>query len=71
MSKDDRKELNMTSTYGYQTEYAGFAFAKSRYVPSNTDTYFGSRLCLKSDALVKYCGRQFTDIWADFFLIRK
>ena len=71
MSEDDRKELNMTSTYGYQTEYAGFACADSCSAPSNTNASIGSRLCLKSGTLAKYCGRQFTDIWADFLLIRK
>lgn len=55
----------------YQTEYAGFAYANSAYVPSAPYATFGSRLCLKSDTLAVYCGKQFIDIWADFFLIRK
>ena len=71
MSADDRTELNMKSTDGYQTEYAGFAYAHSYYTPSRSNATFGSRLCLKSDTLAKYCGRQFTDIWDDFLLIRK
>lgn len=71
MSADERMELNMTSTDGYQTEYAGFAYAYSINAPSTLYTRVGSRLCFKSDALAKYCGRQFTDIWADFLLIRK
>ena len=71
MSADDRTELNMKSTDGYQTEYAGFAYALSLCAPSHSYSGFGSRLCLKSDALAKYCGRQFTDIWEDFLLIRK
>lgn len=71
MSEDDSKELNMKSTDGYQTEYAGFGSAYSFFTPSNASAYFGSRLCLKSDTLATYCGRQFTDIWADFLLIRK
>lgn len=71
MSEDVRMELNMTSTDGYQTEYAGFACLYPYDAPSNTATSAGSRLCLKSDTIAKYCGRQFTDIWADFLLIRK
>ena len=71
MSADDRTELNMKSTDGYQTEYAGFAFAYSYHAPSASRTSVGSRLCLKSDTLAKYCGKQFTDIWADFLMIRK
>lgn len=71
MGEDERKERNMVSTVGYQTEYAGFAFALSHHAPSASSTYLGSRLCLKSDALAEYCGNQFIDILADFLLIRK
>ena len=71
MGEDERKKRNMVSTVGYQTEYAGFACANSASAPSFSHTHIGSRLCLKSDALAAYCGKQFTDIWADFLLIRK
>lgn len=55
----------------YQSEYAGLTFAHSDYAPSATYTYFGSRLCLKSEALATYCGKQFISLWADFCLIKK
>lgn len=71
MEASELKERNMVSTEKYQTDYAGFAFADSYYAPSDSNTDIGSRLCLKSDALAEYCGKQFTDIWADFLLIRK
>lgn len=71
MEASELKERNMVSTEKYQTDYAGFACAYSSYAPSLSDTTVGSRLCLKSDALAEYCGKQFTDIWADFLLIRK
>ena len=71
MEASELKERNMVSTEKYQTDSAGFAFASSSNAPSASNTRFGSRLCLKSDALAEYCGKQFTDIWADFLLIRK
>lgn len=71
MEASELKERNMVSTEKYQTDYAGFAFAHSTYAPSDSVALLGSRLCLKSDALAEYCGKQFTDIWADFLLIRK
>lgn len=71
MEASELKERNMVSTEKYQTDYAGFAYAHSILAPSYSSTYIGSRLCLKSDALAEYCGKQFTDIWADFLLIRK
>ena len=55
----------------YQSEYAGLTFAHSDYAPSATYTYFGSRLCLKSEALATYCGKQFIDLWAAFLLTPK
>lgn len=59
------------STGDYQTGYAGLAFADSYSAPSNARADLGSRLCLKSDTLAVYCGKQFINIWADFCLIRK
>ena len=44
-------------------DYAGFAYAFSRSVPSYTIADFGSRLCLKSDELATYCGKQFIEDW--------
>lgn len=71
MEASELKERNMVSTEKYQTDFAGFACAYSNAAPSDSDTLIGSRLCLKSEALAEYCGKQFTDIWADFLLIRK
>ena len=49
----------------------GLASAYSANAPSSAIAYVGSRLCLKSDTLAVYCGKQFINIWADFCLIRK
>ena len=55
----------------YQSEYAGLACANSSDTPSTTATNVGSRLCLKSEALATYCGKQFIDLWAAFLLTPK
>lgn len=55
----------------FQGELAGFASATSSYAPSLSAADIGSRLCYKSEALADYSGRQFADLWADFYLIRK
>lgn len=52
----------------YVSDYAGFAYAYSGYAPSSAFASFGSRLCLKSDTLATYCGKQFIELWADFYL---
>lgn len=55
----------------YQSEYAGLTFAGSYYTLWYSHTYFGSRLCLKSEELATYCGKQFIYLWAAFMLTPK
>lgn len=55
----------------YQSEYAGLASALSYFAPSYTTSHLGSRLCLKSEALATYCGKQFIELWAAFLLTPK
>lgn len=71
MDEDEKTDRRLMSTGDYQTGSAGLAFAYSGSAPSNAYAYIGSRLCLKSDTLAVYCGKQFINIWADFCLIRK
>lgn len=71
-SEEWKNDRHLISTGDYQTEdYAGLASAHSDNAPSSACAYLGSRLCLKSDTLATYCGKQFISLWADFFLIRR
>lgn len=70
-SDEWKTDRHLISTGEYQTDYAGLAYASSSYAPSTAIALVGSRLCLKSDTLAVYCGKQFINIWADFCLIRK
>ena len=71
MREEEKIRRCMLPTGEYQTEYAGFGFAYSASAPSNALARLGSRLCLRSDALAVYCGKQFIKLWADFKLIHK
>lgn len=71
MDEQEKQARHLISTGDYETEYAGFACARSSGTPSHAHTCFGSRLCLKSEALAVYCGKQFIDLWADFNLVRR
>ena len=72
MDEDEKKECYIISATGdYQTKYANFGYAYPIDTPSNICASLSSRLCLKSEELATYCGKQFIDIWADFSLIRK
>ncbi|MFK1855344.1 hypothetical protein ACIXCW_13665 [Bacteroides fragilis] len=70
-SDEWKTDRHLISTGEYQTDYAGLVSANSSLAPSDTNASVGSRLCLKSDTLAVYCGKQFINIWADFCLIRK
>lgn len=71
MNEEEKTNRRLMSTGDYQTGYAGLACATSHIAPSAANARIGSRLCLKSDTLAVYCGKQFINIWADFNLIRK
>lgn len=70
-SEEWKQDKHLISTGDFHTGHAGFAYAYSDYAPSITYAYFGSRLCLKNEALADYCGKQFIELWADFNLIRR
>ena len=43
----------------------GLFFSNSYDTPLDAYVRLGSRLCLKSETLATYCGKQFIDIWKD------
>ena len=51
--------------------YCGFACLYANYGPTGADADYGSRLCYKSEELAMYSGRQFVELWADYYLIRR
>ena len=71
MQEEEKIRRCMLPTGEYQTEYAGFGYAYSYDAPSDSDALLGSRLCLRSEQLAVYCGKQFIKLWADFKLIHK
>lgn len=66
-----KQDSHLISTGDFHTGYTGFASAYSNISLSNESANIGSRLCLKSQALADYCGKQFIELWADFNLIRR
>jgi len=76
MTEDEKKERNLRPIksgvyFGGDADYGaycGFAFADSYNAPSDTGADLGSRLCLKSEELAVYCGKQFIDLWMEFRL---
>lgn len=66
-----KEDKHLMSTGDFHTKFAGFAFAHMNHAPSYSPTYICSRLCLKNEVLAEYCGKQFIELWADFYLIRR
>lgn len=66
----DRSEYKYWNWFVYRTSSAGFGCANSSNAPPNAYTGVGSRLCFKTRELAEYAGRQFEDLYNDFFLIK-
>lgn len=66
-----KRDRCLIPTGDYVTEYAGLAFSYSLNAPSYAAAAVGSRLCLKSSDLATFCGKQFIELWADFWLLRR
>ena len=47
---------------------AGFAYANARNAPTDSNAYFGSRLCFKTEALCEYAARQFEPLYDAWIL---
>lgn len=70
-SEEWKRDRRLTTMQYHRGEWAGLAFASSSYAPSDAHAGLGSRLCFKSDTLAEYAGKQFIELWMDFYLIRK
>lgn len=68
LSESDKAKCVLFGGNANYGAHCGFASAYSANAPSPTTAHFGSRLCLKSSSLARYCGSQFADIWARFYL---
>jgi hypothetical protein len=51
--------------------YCGLASAYSNNAFSDSSASFGARLAVKSEELAVYFGKQFSELWADFYVTTK
>lgn len=66
MDEEKKKKLWLFGGHSYYGSACGLAFAHSNYAWSGSGSSFSARLAVKSEALAKYFGQQFIDIWADY-----
>lgn len=66
MDKEKKKKLWLFGGASDHGAYCGLAYAYSDRPRSYSYAYFSARLAVKSEALAKYFGQQFIDIWSDY-----
>lgn len=66
MDKEKKKKLWLFGGYSSDGANCGLTAAYSDRPRSYSYTYFSARLAVKSEALAKYFGQQFIDIWSDY-----
>ena len=74
LEMSDEWKQKHTSIYDrdcYKGEYDGLATTYTSNSPSIAGSSFAPHLCYRNTALADYSGKQFIDLWADFYLIRK
>ena len=66
MDEEKKKRLWLFGGPSYDGSASGLAFAFSDLAWSHSFSDLSSRLAVKSEALAKYFGQQFIDIWSDY-----
>ena len=66
MDKEKKKKLWLFGGSSYAGAYCGLAYAYSDRPRLYSYAYFSARLAVKSEALAKYFGQQFIDIWSNY-----
>lgn len=65
---DEEKECCVLRSGYYTNSSYGFVYVYAYYDSSCSFSYNGSRLVFKTKELAEYAGKQFIDIYADFYL---
>ena len=70
MDEEKKKKLLLFGSSSSLGAYCGLASADSSNAWSESDAGVSARLSVKSEALAKYFGQQFIDIWADYLICK-
>ena len=69
MDEEKKKRLWMFGGDSGNGARCGLAYADSAAAWSESNAFISARLAVKSEALAKYFGQQFIDIWSDYVAI--
>ena len=68
MDEETKQELGLFGGDAAYGARCGFVAAPATYDFGDAYAYCGSRLCLSTRELAVYCGRQFIDLWKDYYI---
>lgn len=71
LSDEDKEGGLLVGGFALDGSGCGFACLGAGNGPTISHADCGSRLCYKSRELAMYSGRQFVELWADYYLIRR
>ena len=71
MNEKKKKKLWLFGSSSSLGAYCGLAYAYSYNGWAYSYAHFSDRLSVKSEALAKYFGQQFIDIWADYLIDKR
>ena len=71
IDEEEKKKLWLFGGSSLNGAYCGLASATSSPARSSSYAYVSARLSVKSEALAKYFGQQFIDIWADYLINKR
>ena len=66
LSDEDKRGV-LVGGGAYCSAAAGFGCVLTYNAPTTRYANFGSRLCLRSEELAEYCGKQFLRLWIDYY----
>ena len=64
---EDTSQYKYFPWFEYSRDAEGFVYASTYNAAANAAANFGSRLCLKTRERAMQFGKQFIDLWNDFF----
>lgn len=67
MGEDDKKKLWLIGDCSYIGSLCGLAYSDSYGAWASSPSALSARIAVKSESLARYFGKQFIDIWVDYF----
>lgn len=68
MNEDEKKDLVAFGGYANDGSLCGLGFVNTNNAFSFSAAHYGSRLALKTRELAEYCGKQFKELWFDYYV---